>query len=181
MSEKSTAKRLTGGIIAVITLAICLFFTTFALVFASVSIENNFFTTGTVEINLNDDKQIISEDEFLFEPGVTVRKDFFVENKSSCSVYYRIYFDSVSGGLSDVLEITIKDGEKVLYSGTSRTLGEQSVLAADDILLQNEKRNLTVCFHFPENGENTAQNASLNFTVCAEATQVKNNPNKLFR
>lgn len=181
MSEKSTAKRLTGGIIAVITLGICLFFTTFALVFASVFIENNFFTTGTVELNLNDGKRIINEDEFQFESGMTVRKDFFVENKSSCSVYYRIYFDSVSGGLSDVLEIAIKDGEKVLYSGTARSLGEESVLAADDILLQNEKRNLTVCFHFPENGENTAQNANLTFTVCAEAAQVKNNPNKLFR
>ena len=41
MSETKTAKRLTGGIIAIIILAVCLCITTFALVYASVSVENN--------------------------------------------------------------------------------------------------------------------------------------------
>ena len=103
MSETKTAKRLTGGIIAIIVLALCLVVTTFALVYASVSVENNLFHTGEVKINLNDGEPVIREHEFLFEPGMIVVKDFFIENDSTWDVYYRLYLDNVSGGLSDVL------------------------------------------------------------------------------
>lgn len=180
MSESKTAKKLTGGIIAIIILAICLAVTTFALVYASVSVENNLFHTGTVKINLNDGKPIIEEHEFIFEPGMTVIKDFFIENESTWDVYYKIYLDDVSGGLADVLEVTIKDGDKVLYTGTANELTRQNVIAADDTLKIGERRDLTVVFHYPESSGNETQNLDLTFTMCAEATQTKNNPNKLF-
>ena len=45
-NNSKTAKKLTGSIIAVIVLAICLCITTFALVWATVSVENNLFHTG---------------------------------------------------------------------------------------------------------------------------------------
>ena len=180
MPETKTAKKLTGGITAIIVLAVCLAITTFALVFASVSAENNLFHTGVVEINLNDGKPVIREDEFLFEPGMTVTKDFFIENESTWDVYYKIYFDDVSGGLADVLEVTIKDGDKTLYSGTANELTRQNVIAADDTLKIGERRDLTVVFHYPESSGNETQNLDLTFTMCAEATQTKNNPNKLF-
>ena len=61
MSETKNAKRLTGGIIAIIALAVCLCITTFALVYASVSVENNLFRTGEVKINLNDGQPVIRE------------------------------------------------------------------------------------------------------------------------
>ena len=180
MTETKTAKKLTGGIVAIIALAVCLVITTFALVYASVSVENNLFRTGEVKINLNDGEPVIREHEFLFEPGMTVKKDFFIENESTWDVYYRLYFDNVSGGLADVLEITVKDGDKVLYSGTANELTKKNVVAADDTLKIGQKRNLTVYFHFPEEKGNEAQNLDLTFTMCAEATQTKNNPNKLF-
>lgn len=180
MTETKTAKKLTGGIVAIIVLAVCLVITTFALVYASVSVENNLFRTGEVKINLNDGEPVIREHEFLFEPGMTVKKDFFIENESTWDVYYRLYFDNVSGGLADVLEITVKDGDKVLYSGTANELTKKNVVAADDTLKIGQKRNLTVYFHFPEEKGNEAQNLDLTFTMCAEATQTKNNPNKLF-
>lgn len=180
MTETKTAKKLTGGIVAIIALAVCLVITTFALVYASVSVENNLFRTGEVKINLNDGEPVIREHEFLFEPGMTVKKDFFIENESTWDVYYRLYLDNVSGGLADVLEITVKDGDKVLYSGTANELTKKNVVAADDTLKIGQKRNLTVYFHFPEEKGNEAQNLDLTFTMCAEATQTKNNPNKLF-
>jgi len=180
MTETKTAKKLTGGIVAIIVLAVCLVITTFALVYASVSVENNLFRTGEVKINLNDGEPVIREHEFLFEPGMTVKKDFFIENGSTWDVYYRLYFDNVSGGLADVLEITVKDGDKVLYSGTANELTKKNVVAADDTLKIGQKRNLTVYFHFPEEKGNETQNLDLTFTMCAEATQTKNNPNKLF-
>lgn len=180
MAENKTAKRLTGGIIAIVALAVCLCITTFALVYASVSVENNLFHTGKVKINLNDGKPVIREHEFIFEPGMTVKKDFFIENDSTWDVYYRIYLENVSGGLKDVLEITVKDGDRALYSGTASELTKQNVTAADDILKIGQKRNLTVYFHFPEDKGNETQNLDLTFTMCAEATQTKNNPNRLF-
>ncbi len=180
MNDSKTAKRLTGGIVAIIILALCLAITTFALVYATVSVENNLFHTGGVRINLNNGKPVIQEHEFLFEPGMTVKKDFFIENESTWDVYYKIYFDNVSGGLADVLTVTIKDGEKTLYSGTANELTRANVIAADDTLRIGERRNLTVIFHFPEEKGNEAQNLDLTFTMCADATQTKNNPNRLF-
>ena len=180
MADTNTAKKLTGGIITIIVLAICLCFTTFALVWATVSVENNLFHTGSVDINLNDGKPVIHEIEFIFEPGMTVKKEFFIENNSTWSVYYKIYFDNVSGGLGDVLRITVKDGEKTLYTGTANELNRQSVTAADDILQMKEKKTLTVVFYYPEDKGNDTQNLDLSFTICADATQTKNNPNRLF-
>ena len=43
MAEVKTAKKLTGGIVAIVILALCLCITTFALVYASVSVNNNIF------------------------------------------------------------------------------------------------------------------------------------------
>ena len=180
MAENKTAKRLTGGIVTIIVLAICLCFTTFALVYSSVSAENNLFGTGEVKINLNDGKPVIQEHEFLFEPGMTVVKDFFIENDSTWDVYYRLCLDNVSGGLADVLEVSIMDGDRVLYRGTANELTQQNVAACDDVLKIGQRRNLSVVFHYPENMGNDTQNLNLTFTMCTEATQTKNNPNRLF-
>ena len=180
MAETKIPKRLTGGIIAIIVLALCLCVTTFALVYASVSVEDNLFHTGEVKINLNDGKPVIREHEFIFEPGMTVKKDFFIENDSTWDVYYRLYLDNISGGLADVLTVTIKDGDKVLYTGTANELTRQNVAAADDTLKIGQRRNLTVIFYYPENSGNKTQKLDLAFAMCAEATQTKNNPNKLF-
>lgn len=180
MTKTKTSKKLTGGIVAIILLAVCLCITTFALVYESVSVGNNLFHTGQVKINLNDGNPVIREHEFLFEPGMTVEKDFFIENDSTWDVYYRLYFDNVSGGLSNILTVTIKDGDKVLYSGTANELTRQNALAADDTLKIGQRRNLTVVFHYPETQGNDTQNLDLTFTLCAEATQTKNNPGKLF-
>lgn len=180
MADSKTAEKLTGGIVAIIVLAICLCITTFALVYASVSVENNLFHTGVVKINLNNGEPVIREHEFLFEPGMTVEKEFFIENESTWDVYYRIYLDNVSGGLADVLTVTIRDGEKILYTGTASELTRQNVIAANDTLKIGQRRSLTVIFHYPEDKGNDTQNLDLTFTMCAEATQTKNNPNKLF-
>lgn len=179
MAEKNTEKKLTGGIVTIIVLSICLCITTFALVWASVSVENNLFHTGSVELNLNNGKPVIHEREFMFEPGMTVKKDFFIENNSTQSVYYKLYLDQISGGLADVLEISIKDGDKLLYQGTATEINRQGA-AADDILQIKEKKTLTIVFYFPEDKGNNTQNLDLTFTLCADATQTKNNPNKLF-
>ncbi len=184
MSNKTT-KRITSGIVAIIFLSICLTVTTFALVYSIVSVEDNFFSTGIVDIEIagyEDGGKIIDQNEFLFEPGMTVRKKFYIENKSTDSVYYRLYFDQPTGGLADILEVSIRDfaTDTVLFSGKPSTMTRTEVLAADDILLENEKRDLWIYFHYPEGEGNRGMDQSLSFSFAAEATQVRNNPNKEF-
>ena len=180
MSESIAAKKLFSGIIFVVILSVCLCITTSALVFSMITVENNIFKTGSIKINLNDEKPIITESEFLFEPGMKVQKEFFIENNSTIGVYYRIYFDNVMGGLADVLQITIADGDEVLYQGTATNLTKENVKVASKELLSQEKRTLTISFTFPANEGNSAKNTNLTFDVYADAVQSKNNPDRLF-
>ena len=180
MQTDKTAKKLTASVTAIVILAICLCITTTALVWATVSVENNFFRTGKVEINLNDGKPVIEEHEFLFEPGMTVKKEFFIKNNSTHDVYYKLYFNNISGGLADILEVQIKDGDKVLVSGTPIELSKAETCAVDDVLKLKEQKNLNIVFYFPQDSVNNAQNLKLSFDFCADAVQTKNNPNKVF-
>lgn len=177
--KNNTAKKLTGSIITIIILICCLTITTYALVM-EVSVKDNYFATGLVDININDGKPVIEEHEFLFEPGMTVEKDFFIENNSTWAVYYKIYMDNTGGGLADVLQITVKDGEEILCSGTANQLTQKNVAASEAVLQVNERRDLTISFYFPKEAGNSVQNSTLTFDLCAQAVQTKNNPDKLF-
>ena len=183
-SNHNTRRRLTGGIVAAILLAMCLAVTTYALVYYSVEVRDNYFKTGEVKLNLNDGKTIINESDYLFEPGMTVEKDFFLENESTEAVYYRLYFKGVKGGLATVLQVSVRDESgKLLYSGTPAELmltDENNIAAANDQLKAGERRELTMSFYFPREAGNSAQNRNLEFNLCAQATQVRNNPDKTF-
>lgn len=181
MERSKTGKRLTGGIVVICFLVICLCITTFALAYATVSVEYNIFSTGSVKINLNDGKRIIEEDEYLFEPGMTVDKEFFIENDSTWSVYYKVYFKNVSGGLADIIQITFLDGETELWSGTAKELDGVNVSGAERALEIGEKRVLTARFYYPPTSGNEGQNQIMAFDLCADAVQTKNNPYRLFK
>lgn len=190
MTERKTRSRLTGGIIAVIVLAVCLVVTTVALAYSIVSVRDNTFATGGVRINLNDGEPVIRPDEFLFEPGMTVKKAFSVKNKSTCEVYYRVYMSNVGGSLADVLQVSILEGNyetrqdlangKVLFRGTPSQLKRDFVKAADSELKIGAQQDLTLVIYFPEHIGNEAQNGELRFSLCAEATQVRNNLEREF-
>jgi len=178
--KKSIQKRMIGGIVTIIVLSICLTLTTFALVYATVSVEENIFRTGRVKINLNDGEPIIRENEFLFEPGMTVQKEFFIENLSTWDVYYKLYFDNVNGGLADILQITVTDGNRILCSGTMTELSKDKVVSVEEALSVMERKYLTVIFYFPKDAGNTAQALNLKFDLCADAVQTKNNSDRAF-
>lgn len=178
--NRETFKKLTKSVITIVTLSICLCITTSALVLSMVSIDGHLFSTGEIDIDLNGGKPVIEEHEFIFKPGMTVVKDFYIENNSTWDVYYKIYFDDISGGLSDVLEVTIRDGEKILFAGKPSELTRQMVSSADDILSLKEKRELKIEFNYPNESENSTQDSTLSFTLCADAVQTKNNHNKEF-
>ena len=65
MTDSSLSKKLRAQIIVIIALLVCLVITTFALVYSTLTLENNLFSTGEVAITLNDSKPVISEHEFF--------------------------------------------------------------------------------------------------------------------
>lgn len=175
-----TKRKLSVGIITIIVLSLCLFITTFAIVWENLSLDNSLFNTGLVDINLNDGRPVIDEHEFVFEPGMQVSKSFFIENESTCDVYYKLYFENIQGGLADVLEVQIDDGDHMLFSGKVDNIVSDEITAADDLLAPNERKEMTINFYFPETAQNEYQNQALTFDFCAQAVQAKNNPGKEF-
>ena len=165
---------------AIIVLAAGLSVTTFALVYSTVAANSNLFKTAELEINLNDSKPIIEQDEFLFEPGMTVKKDFFVQNNSTVDLYYKLYFENINGKLAQLINITVKDGDSELYSGALSSFTKDNVKAAPDLLKANEKRDLTITFYLAGDIENEAMDQVLSFDMSALAVQAKNNPDRLF-
>lgn len=178
--KNNTSRKLTVSIVIAVILSLSLCITTYALFSATVRVEKNHFKTGIISIDLNGGQPVIEEHEYLFEPGMTVEKDFYISNRSTWAVYYKIYLDNVEGGLADIIEITVLDGDKVLYTGTARSLTRLNVAAADDLLLIGQRRDLTIQFHYPKGSENTSQNWELKFDLCADAVQEKNNPYRDF-
>lgn len=178
--RKRKLHRLLASLAVLVLLIGVLVLTVYAASRITREVRENYFQTGTIKINLNDGKAIISEDEYLFEPGMTVVKDFFIENCGTWEVYYKIYFGDIHGELADVLEVEIrdKDSGEVLFGGLLRDMTQSKIQLADDTLDVGERRDMTVSFHFPEEKGNETQERSVAFTLCATAVQTKNNPNK---
>ncbi len=179
-NKRKTTKKLCFGIFSVIVMTLSLGITTYAYMLATVKVEENFFQTGEIKITMSDIKTVGAVDESLYEPGMTVEKDFSIKNESTWDVYYKIYFTDIQGELADVLETTIKTGEKVLYEGKLSELTRETVGSADDILAKDEERQFKIIFHFPEEEGNDHQDKDLSFKICADAVQTKNNENKVF-
>lgn len=189
-SETNIKRKLTTRIITIIILAICLFITTFALT-ASILVQDNLFETGKVEIDIwgkyydaaatVPDKSIIHKDEHLFEPGMTVKRPVYIYNESIIPVYCKLYFDEISGGLADILEVTIKDDSgNILYTGKASKLTKANSDISKTEIAGNTKKEYTVFFHYPKYEGNSGQGQCLEFNMVAEAVQTKNNPTKEF-
>ena len=54
------------------------------------------------------------------------------------------------------------------------------VHTANDILEVGERRDLCMYFYFPTSEGNETMGKEVSFSVCADAVQTKNNPNKEF-
>ena len=175
MENNKLLRKITSGIVVFIILCFCLAITTFALIYAMVTVEENVFTTGSIGINLNDGEAVIYDPDLLFEPGMTVEKEFFVENVGTEPIYYRLYFNNVSGSLAEHIEVKITDGNTDLYIGTAADLGRYIVEPVEKELEGGEKKYLTIYFHLPEDAGNAAESNSLYFDLCADAVQAKNN------
>lgn len=176
-------KKLIIAVATVLALLLALGLATYAISRLEVAVNNNYFETGSIDLNLNDGKPVIEPDEFRFEPGMTVKKDFFIENPAATSsgdVYYKLYLKDVKGELADVLVLTVADGSDILYTGTATNFTEANAKTADALLAVGETRTLTITFYYPREAGNDTQNDDLSFVLWARAVQTKNNPGKAF-
>ena len=184
-NEKEIIKKIRNGVVIFIVLCVCFCITTFALVYAIVSVEDNVFETGYVAINLNDGEAVIEDPDLYFEPGMTIKKDFFIANESSRPVYYKLYFNALTGELAKVIDITIldktdPDNVKELYAGKADDLRRFNVQTVEEPLKANERRELEIVFYLDEKSGNNYQDSGMTFDLCADAVQSDNNPNREF-
>lgn len=180
-TAKNTAKRLTASIITIIILIAALGVTTFVLVATSFSADGvASIGTGGVKINLNDGKPVISDASGTFAPGKELRREFKIENLSSCDVWYKFYFTDVDKTLAEDVTVKIKKGDCVLMQGKMSEFTAENASAVDDLLKKGETKTLTISFSLESGADNSMNGRVLMFTFNAKAVQAKNNPDKKF-
>lgn len=135
--------------------------------------------TGEMRVNLNDGKPLVT-DKDVIGPGCDIEKTFFVENLGNYDAWYKVYFENPEGVLADVVEVCIRDGEKVLLEGKVSELTEKQVTPMEDRLAKGERKTLTITFHIPESYGNEIQKQSVTFRLSARAVQADSNPKKDF-
>lgn len=183
-------KKLQINIVTLLLLCMGLCIASFAISYTMIryDVKDNFFQTGVIDIDLNGGAPIIGGDEedanLLFEPGMTIKKEFYIKNNGGWEVFYKLYFEEVVGNLGDVLEITIyEEGEPetVLLKGKISDLVNADELNIADKLEAGQKQDLIALFHFPKNEGNEYKGETLEFKMSAIAVQTKNNPSGDFK
>ncbi len=167
-------KKLQINVVTMILLCVGLCITSFALSYTVIKIENNYFHTGEIKLNLNDGKAIIDERDPLFEPGMTIVKDFFIKNNGFEPIYYKLNFTGISGDLRDVIEVTIydKNNYKLISGKISEFETEKELIGS---LSRYERQDLKAHFHFPKDSGNEYKDKELQFKMSAIAVQTRNN------
>lgn len=162
-TKSNATRRLGINIMTIVALAVCLCITTYALV-SSVLVKNNTFNTGIVDIELNGGEQIIgpgqdeadSKEGALYsvplntEPGMTITKRFYIENNSTCDIWYKLYFvlEKDTGNLADILDVRIyvEGNEKkadALTADAARSLTEIYSGSFKDLIKDEENKEVS--------------------------------------
>ncbi len=180
MNNSSLQKKVWLSIAAIVLLFVMFVVTTYAFVSAFLSVEDNLFETAKVDIDLNGGVAIFTEEDFALEPGRSNKKDFTITNNSTVDVYYRIYLDGIVGDLQDVLRFEIYDGEELLYAADMNDFNRDTPFVSDKVLAVGETKVLSTVVVMDTKAGNHYQNQSCSFDMVANATQVRNNPTKVF-
>ncbi len=177
--DAETPARKGGGkrALAFVLAALLLMGAGFALSYRYVEVEDNLFATGTISIDLNGGLAVIRPEEYLFEPGMTVDKPFYIANIGTGDAWCRLYISNAEGVLADILECSVLDeAGNTLVSGSMRALENRMAMEQALLLAVGERRDLILRLHYPESGGNDGQNRDLSFELSAVAVQSKNNP-----
>ena len=174
-----TSKKYKCAVMILAALIICLCVTSFALAYANLMSYDNIFTTGEIKLSLQNGEPVFSGEEFM-EPGMTISREFYVRNVGTGGAYYKLYFDNIQGELANYLEVTLMDGDNVLFEGMAYEFTEEAAILAEDELAVNEIKYYTIYVHLPKEAANEVQNLVFTFDLVGDAVQSKNNPDKIF-
>ncbi len=181
MLRKSRQKKqiayIAGPMLVVAALLIVWSAATLALAQHQVAVGENAFANGILRVNLNDGKPVFDED-ILFEPGMMIRKNFTIANEGNVDVIYRLWMSEIEGDLAKDLEVEIKDGKKLIFSGILEDFIEEKTVGSNATLLANETKELSIEIFLPEKSGNDMQGKSVSFRLNYDATQKDGNPNK---
>ncbi len=184
MKKSKTFYKLAVRIAIIIILIAAMTVVTYAYyAMSSIRADDNTFVTGLVDIDLNGGIPVVDDIENI-EPGATYVREFYIRNNSTDvgGVYYKLYFEDITGVLADVLIVTVaeRDSGEVLLSGKMTEFNSWDVEAFDEPLALGETRWFTLTLHYPVEEGNRGMGTKLEFTISADAVQTKNNPDKSF-
>lgn len=157
-----TADRIRKSLVVIIILTICLCLLTVFTAYAGYHEQSH-------SINLNDGIPVVEEYEYTFKPGMTIEKEFFIENPTGEALYYRLYFENLEGELKDYLEVTISDGKKTILKGRMKDLTKSTSPLAGNYLNSHEKKTLKMALYLSKTTDNKAQSTSIEFDLKATA------------
>lgn len=171
MKQSNTFKRLGAGMVLTAFLLCCFLGTSFTLRPAYAE----WIQPPTP--CLNDGNPVITQDMYMIEPGMTIRKDFMIKNTNTEDkpVYYGFYFDNLNE-YAKVLEVSIlekvSDTEyRELTKGVMGLMGKADLTkaaynGAADVLQANEPKTLYLQIHYPEEAGNLAMGKTFDFDFC---------------
>jgi len=154
---------------------------TWALLFSMVSVENNFFGTGYVKIDLNHGVRVFDGSDLALAPGDSVTKPMLLINNSSDPVHYRIYLENVSGALQQALLFNIYDEDTLLKSVVPADFDSGNAIESSEPLAIDGVKVFYIEAVMNECAGNTYEGEALTFDVVAKAVQSKNNPYKEYQ
>ena len=177
----STKKKILWNMAGIIFMCAAFATITWALFFNLVSVDNNFFGTGYVKIDLNHGIPVFDSDDLALEPGSNITKPMVLTNNSSDPVHYRIYVENVSGDLQYALLFRIYDeNHALLKTVTLADFNDGDALESDGPLAIGGKKTFYVEATMNECAGNEYKSRALTFDIMAKAVQSKNNPTKEF-
>ena len=166
MENSNTFRKLTYNIVLTVILLICLVITSYALAVTSYRVlQDNRFGTGNISIILEGPSDL---DISHFEPGMTVVREYTIRNMSSIGVYFKVYFENVSGLLADAVDITLKEKNSgiVLFQGKASEFSENSINnKVGEELSASDSRVLVIVYHFSEDAGSNLMGADLSLSV----------------
>lgn len=152
---------------------------TYALFSTIAVVKDNVFRTGSVKIELNNNKKIFDEND-VFIPGERISKTFTIKNLGTAPVYYKIFLENLDGTLSDCIIFNIYSNNSLLLTVSPGQLNENNPFLSQSALDSNQTDLYTIEAVLPEQTGNVYQDSYISFDFVAVAVQASNNGKAIF-
>lgn len=169
-----------GSFTFLIILVFLFAISTAAILSNKLVLSDNAFSTGGVNIILNDGKQLFDENDFVLQPDASIKKEMTIKNAGTGPVYYKIYMENVEGTLSAALMFRIYKDGVLLKETSAQDFINANALISETPLEEGKTNIYEIEAYMSAFAANTFQKEYIGFDLVATAVQSKNNPDKSF-